>query len=369
MIASPQTQAMALQAVTAQTAAANLPSALQVNERGAEPPPHIKLIGMAVAIWQARALYGAAELQLADLLAVGPRSAEELGQATGTHAPSLYRLLRALASCQIVSEVAPRRFALTRLGEALKSGAPGAARATILTLGGDWQWQAWGKFRHSLETGEPALRAAFGKGLFDYLKANPQDGARFAEAMVGMHGAMGAAVTDAYDFSPFRSAVDVGGGTGSLLLAILNTFPALRGVLFDLPETAEQARQAIAGAPSSSRCEIAAGNFFEAVPHGHDAYVLSHVLHDWSDQEAALILRNCRRAIAPDGRLLIVETVLPPGDTPHHGKMLDLLMLTVTGGLERTAEEFEALLDDAGFKLTRVVPTLTYDSIVEAVPV
>jgi hypothetical protein len=152
-----------------------------------------------------------------------------------------------------------------------------------------------------------------------------------------------------------------------LLVAILNAFPSMRGILFELSETAEQARQAIEGIPSS-RCEIAVGNFFESVPYGHDAYVLSHVLHDWADDQALVILRNCRRAIAREGRLLIVETVLPSGDAPHHGKFLDLLMLTITGGRERTVEEFDALLGKAGFKLTRVVPTSTYDSVLDAAP-
>jgi hypothetical protein len=354
--------------VTAQTAVTDLPSARQMAGQTAGVPAHIQLIEMAVPIWRARAVYAAAELRLPDLLATGPRTAEDLARATGTHAPSLYRLLRALASCGILSESESRRFALTRLGEALESSAPGAAHATILTLGGQWQWQAWAKFRHSLETGEPALGAVFGQRLFDYLVQNPEEGSLFNEAMVGMHGAVGAAVTTAYDFSHFRSLVDLGGGTGALLSAVLKAFPALTGTLFELPETAAQAGRTIEETQLSSRCSVVTGNFFHSVPQGHEAYVLSHVLHDWNDNEAKIILRNCRRAIAPSGRLLIIETVLPSGDTPHHGKLLDLLMLTVTGGQERTAAEFDILLEVAGFKLTRVIPTATHDSIVEAIP-
>lgn len=331
-------------------------------------PPHIQVIQMGVAIWQARAVYAAAELGLADLLANGMRSAEELARVTGMHAPSLYRLLRALASCGIVSEPVAGRFATTLLGDALRDGAPGAARATILTIAGSWQWRAWDNFLHALRTGESGVKAAFGKGLFEFLAEEPVHSARFNEAMVGMHGAVAPAVVAAYDFSRFDSIVDVGGGKGALLAAILLAHPRLQGVLFDLPETENGARNYLAEAGLAIRCKFSAGDFFNAVPRGHDAYVLAHILHDWTDEQSVAILRNCREAIPRHGRLLIIEAVLPDGDTPHHGKLMDLLMLTVTGGAERSADQFGSLLRASGFRLARIHPTTTHQSVVEAVP-
>jgi ubiquinone/menaquinone biosynthesis C-methylase UbiE len=330
-------------------------------------PPHVQLIQMAVAIWTARAAYAAAKLRLPDFLADGPHTVADLAQAAGMDTAALYRLMRALASRGVFTEIEPQCFALTTLGAALKSGAPGGARAAILTLAGDWQWKAWDNFLFSLRSGKPALGAAFGMPLFDYLAAHPDDGALFNEAMIGMHGAVGAAVVEAYDFSRFRSVIDVGGGTGTLLRTILQANDNLRGTLFDLPDTIHEAHRVVSASGISARCECVAGNFFKDVPAGHDAYVMAHVLHDWTDEQALPILRNCRRAMGRDGRLLIVEAVLPVGDVPHHGKMMDLLMLTVTGGMERTADQFDSLLSAAGFQMTRIVATSTHQSIVEAI--
>jgi hypothetical protein len=237
-----------------------------------------------------------------------------------------------------------------------------------MTLAGDWQWKAWDHFLYSLQTGEPAMAKAYGMGVFEYLAAHPEDGARFNEAMVGLYGGVGAAVVAAYDFSRFRTAVDLGGGTGALLTEILRANESARGILFDLPGVIPQARRSIAAADLSARCQVVEGDFFTAVPAGHDAYLLSHVLHDWTDEKALAILRNCRNAIVKDGRLLIIEAVLPPGDTPHHSKLIDLVMLTVTGGVERSAEEFASLLAAGDFRLLQIHPTTTHQSIVEAVP-
>lgn len=349
--------------------ASDVPNAQAARIASASMPPHVQLIQMGVAIWQARAVYAAAELGLADLLANGARSTEEVAGATGMHAPSLYRLLRALASCGIVTETAPRRFETTLLGDALQEGAPGAARATILTIAGSWQWEAWGNFLHALRTGESGVQEAFGKSLFDFLADEPVHGARFNEAMVGMHGAVAPAVVAAYDFSQFGSIVDVGGGKGALLAAILSAHLELRGVLFDLPETEDDARDYLARAGLAARCDFKAGDFFDRVPAGHDAYVLAHVLHDWTDEQSLMILGKCREAIPAGGRLLIVEAVLPDGDTPHHGKLMDLLMLTVTGGVERNADQFTEMLKRTGFNLTRIYATTTHQSVIEAVPV
>jgi hypothetical protein len=357
-----------IQAAITSAGATGVPSAEPAIRAQEGRPPHVQLIEMAVAIWRARAIYAAAELGLADLLADGPRSAEELAQATGMHAPSLYRLLRALAGCGVLTEIEARKFATTGLGQALRTGAPGAARSTVLTLAGDWQWQAWHHFLDSLRTGRPGLANAFGADLFSYLRENPEHGARFNEAMVGMYGAVGQAVVAAYDFSHFSSVADLGGGTGRLLATILQSNGRLRGALFELPETASEARCFFEAAGLAARCDVIDGDFFQSVPSGHDAYLLAHVLHDWTDEQALSILRNCRYAMAQDGKLLIVETVLPEGNAPHHAKLMDLLMLTVTGGVERTANEFARLLAAADFKLTRVIATSTHQSIIEAVP-
>jgi hypothetical protein len=303
------------------------------------------------------------------LLAAGARTSDHLASVTGTHGASLYRLLRALASHGVLTEVGQHQFALTSLGEALRSGAPGGARATVLTIGGDWQWKAWDNFLYSLQTGKPALSKVYDANLFDYLSSHSEDGANFNEAMVGIYGAVAPAVVSAYDFSSFRNIVDLGGGTGTLLSTILRANNTAHGILFELPATASQAHRVVQASGLETRCTVVEGDFFKAVPEGQDAYIMSHVLHDWTDEQAVPILRNCRRSIPNHGRLLIVEAVLPPGDTPHHGKLMDLLMLTVTGGLERTEEEFGALLAVTGFKLTRVVATSMHQSIVEAVPV
>ncbi len=331
-------------------------------------PPHVQLIQMGVAIWQARAVYAAAELGIADLLAEGPRELEEIACRTGTHVQSLSRLMRALASCAIVEAIRPGLFATTTLGAALRDSAPGAARATILTIAGSWQWKAWDQFLHALRTGQSGVRAAFGRDLFEFLADEPVHSARFNDAMVGMHGAVASAVVAAYDFSRFRSIVDVGGGKGALLAEILKAHPQMNAVLLDLPETERHARDYIAAAGLVGRCTFHAGDFFRHLPSGHDAYVMAHVLHDWSDDDAVEILRKCREAVSVEGRLLIVEAVLPDGNTPHHGKLMDLLMLTVTGGVERSQSEFGQILVKSGFTLARVYSTTTHQSVIEAFP-
>jgi len=356
-------------AVLISQATTDVPNAQSARNAPAGMPPHVQLIQMGVALWQARAVYAAAELGLADLLAKGERSTEDLARETATHAPSLYRLLRALASCGLVTETARNRFASAPLGDALRDGAPGAARATILTIAGSWQWKAWDHFLHALRTGESGVQASFGKSLFDFLAGEPVHSARFNEAMVGMHGAVAPAVVAAFDFSRFKSVVDVGGGKGALLAAILKAHPALRGVLFDLPETGNAAGAYLAAAGLGGRCTFEAGDFFQAVPAGRDAYLLAHVLHDWNDDQAIAILRKCREAIPAGGRLLIIEAVLPDGDAPHHGKLMDLLMLTITGGAERGADQFANMLTRSGFRLAKVHLTTTHQSVIEAVPV
>ncbi len=333
------------------------------------PPPHAQIIQMASAYWVSKIVYAAARLRLADHLAAGPRSAAELAGATGTHAPSLHRLMRTLAGLGILTEDDAHRFALTPLGEALRTGAPGAALPTVLTFGSPWFVAAFEQMMHSLETGDTGFEKAMGMPVFDYMAQSPEVAGWFNETMVGFHGAEPAAVAAAYDFAGFATVIDVGGGTGNLLSAILNRHAGPRGVLYDRPYVIANAPALLKERGVESRVTLEAGDFFQGVPAGGDAYVLSHVIHDWNEEQCLTILRHCRGAMKPDGRLLLVEMVLPEGNTPHPGKMLDIVMLVVPGGQERTQAEYGALLEKAGFRLVRVVPTESAVSVVEAVVV
>jgi O-methyltransferase domain/Dimerisation domain len=340
---------------------------VQVNTEA--PPAHVQLVQMATAYWASRLLYVAAKLSLADHLADGPKTAEALAGPTGTHAPSLYRLMRTLASLGVLTEDDQHRFALTPLGEALKTGAPGSARATVLTLAGDWVWRGFEHVLYSVETGKSAIEKSLGKPLFDWLASHPEDASLFSETMIGFHGEEPAAVAAAYDFSGLPTIIDVGGASGNLLTTILQRYPEPRGILFDLPQVVRDAPALIQARGLADRITIEAGSFFETVPVGGDAYLLSHIIHDWTEDQCLTILGNCRKAMKPTGRVLIIEMVLPEGNDPHPGKMLDMMMLVGPGGQERTEPEYRALLAKARFNLTKVVPTRSAVSIVEAVPV
>jgi hypothetical protein len=322
---------------------------------------------MGTAYWVSRLVYLAAELGLADHLASGPLSADDLASRTQTHAPALYRVLRSLASVGLFTEDTTRRFALTPLGAALKTGAPGSARASILTLAGEPVSAAWQGLGYSVRTGKPAFDHAHGKPIFAWLAEHPKDAALFGETMVGFHGAEPAAVAAAYDFSGLRTIVDVGGGTGNLLTTLLARYPQPRGVLFDLPHVQEEAVALINSRGLKDRIQVQAGDFFTTVPAGGDAYVLSHVIHDWSEDQCRTILGHCRRAMKADSRLLLIEMVVPPGNAPHPGKILDIMMLVGPGGEERTGEDYRTLLASAGFRLERIIPTDSAVSIIEAV--
>jgi hypothetical protein len=321
-----------------------------------------------MGFWVSRIVYAAARLGLADQLAAGPKSAAELAGVTGTHAPSLHRLMRTLASLGILTERDAQRFALTPLGEALKTGAPGSARATLITLAGPLFWRAWEEILYSLETGKTGFEKAFGMPVFDYLAKHPEEASLFSETMVGVHGAEPSAIAAAYDFSGVATVVDVGGASGNLLATILSRHAGPRGVLFDLPHVVRDAPKLFQARGVADRVAIESGSFFDTVPAGGDLYVLSHVIHDWSEEQCLTILGHCRKAMKPGSRLLVVEMVLPPGDAPHPGKLLDMTMLIMPGGLERTEGEYRDLLGKAGFRLTRVVPTQSAVSVVEAVP-
>jgi SAM-dependent methyltransferase len=272
-----------------------------------------------------------------------------------------------MASLGLLTEGERLRFSLTKLGEALRSDAPGSARSTLLMTGSSWVGSGFANLLYSLETGRTGFEKAQGMPFFDYLAQHPEDASVFSEAMVGLHGGEPPAVAAAYNFSMFQTVVDVGGASGNMLAAILGRYPEPRGLLFDRPHVVVDAEKSLRANGVTGRVTVEAGDFFLSVPSGGDAYILSHILHDWNDDQCQKILGHCRKAMKPDGRLLIVEMVLPPGDAPHPGKILDMVMLALIGGQERTETEYASLLDKAGFRLSRVVATQSPVSVVEAV--
>jgi hypothetical protein len=331
-------------------------------------PPHVEMIRMGTAYWLSTLVYTAAKVGLADHLAEGPKSAADLAGATGMNPRALHRFMRTLASFGVLMQNGDDTFALTELGATLGKDAPGAARSTVLTMAGPWAWQSFGEFEYSLATGKPAMDKVFGMNIFDYLAQHPDEAARFSESMVGIHGGEPPTVADAYDFSKFDTIVDVGGATGNMLAHILAKYPQPKGILFDRPHVVTEAPALLESRGVADRVTIVHGSFFQSVPEGGDAYILSHIIHDWTEAQCHTILGNCRKAMKKGAKLLIVEFVLPEGNTPHFGKLTDMVMLTLPGGEERTANEYRTLLDDAGYTMTRVVATASDVSIVEAEP-
>lgn len=329
-------------------------------------PSHAQLVQMGTAHWMSHVLYVAARLSLADHLAKGLTRSDDLAAATKCHSPSLARFLRTLGHLGLVTEDGAGRFTLTALGEALKTGAPGSARAAILTLSSPWMTNGWTRLLESVQTGKPGLEQALGMPIFDWLAQHPDEASLFSETMVSFHGAEPAAVAAAYDFTGMNTIVDVGGATGNLLAAILGQYSGLRGILYDLPHVIRDAPALLQARGVADRVTIKSGSFFDGVPSGGDAYLFSHIIHDWSEAQCLTILGHCRSALAPASRVLIIEMVLPSGNAPHPGKMLDMMMLVGPGGQERTEPEYRTLLSKAGLRLTKVVPTDSAVSIVEA---
>jgi len=331
--------------------------------------PSVRLLDLVNGFKVSQAIHVAATLRLADLLRDGPRSCSDLAAATGTHPDSLYRLLRALAAIDVFREDAGRRFALTPLGEYLRSDATEPVAPWAVFIGQPEYWQAWRHLLDSVRTGEHAFRQAHGMNTWEYYARNPEAGAVFDSAMTSRSRRQANAVLNACDFKRFACVVDVGGGHGLLLSAILANHPSLSGVLFDQPHVVAGSEPVLRGAGVVDRCQVVGGDFFEAVPSGGDAHVLKFVLHDWEDAQATAILRNCRRAIAPNGKLLVIESEISPPNEGATDKFLDLTMLVHTGGRERTREEWAALFATAGFRLVDATPTEAQASIIEGVPV
>ena len=323
-------------------------------------PPETVLTQILLGRTASQALYVVAKLGIADLLADGPKPVDELATAAGADASALYRVLRALASLGIFAEQHNRVFTLTPAAEALRSDVPNSLRDVATFWGEDWHWQVWSKILYSVQTGKSAWAEVHGEQVFDYFAKNQEAGRIFDRAMTSFSGMAIKAVLDAYDFSGIQTLVDIAGGQGRLLNGVLEAYPSMRGVLFDLPHVIERAER-------RNRCENVTGDFFVSVPTAGDAYMMKHIIHDWDDEHAITILKNIKQAMNPGGRVLLVESVIADGNGQDFGKLLDIEMLVSPGGKERTAGEYEELFRHAGLRLTRIFPTKSPYSIIEAV--
>jgi hypothetical protein len=325
----------------------------------------LQFLQLASGNWVTQMIHVAAELGVADQLVAGERSVQELAAVVGAHPDSLFRLLRGLASLGIFEETAPQHFMLTPLAELLRSDHPGSQRQFARMLGGE-HYEAWADLLHSIRTGENAFPHRFGEPIFAWYGHNPERGAIFDAAMTDFSRVETEGFLAAYGFEGITHLIDVGGGRGELLKAVLRRHGQLRGTLYDQPAVVAP----VSVPPElEGRFNVEAGNFFDAVPAGGDAYLLKHILHDWSDEACLTILGRIRQALAPGGRVLILEQVIPPGNAPSPGKLLDLNMLVMTeGGRERTPSEYELLLARAGLRLVALHPTPSPISVVEAVP-
>jgi ubiquinone/menaquinone biosynthesis C-methylase UbiE len=330
-------------------------------------PPQFSMLQMIIGFWVSRAIYVAAKLGLADLVKDSPKTADELARLTGTHSPSLYRALRALASVGVFADDGQGRFAQTPLSETLRSEAPGSLRAMAIVELGQEHFPAWGNLMHSVKTGEIAFDNLFKQTAWEYYARNPEDASNFNESMKGLTEIVNVAVLEAYDFSGVDKLVDVAGGTGKLISAILAAHPRARGVLFDLPHVIAEAGPLLDAAGVRDRCETSTGDFFRSVPEGGDAYVMKWIIHDWDDEKSTAILKNIHRAMDKNGKLLLIEMVVSEGNQPDLSKFVDLDMMVMTGGRERTEAEFNSLLAASGFKLTRVIRTTSPVCVIEAV--
>ena len=333
-------------------------------------PPQVKMLQMMNAYRLTQSISVAAKLGIADLVADGAKSSEELAQATGTHAPSLYRLLRAVASFGIFVEDENGRFGLTPRAAILQSNVPGSIRSYAIVQGDEWHWRMWGEILYSVKTGQPAFYHLYGMEFQDYYDQNPDVAARFDAAMVGVLGMTDAAITANYDFSTVGKVVEVGtgGGDGNLLSAILKNNSLVQGIFFDLPSRIQPAQRVIEAAGLLDRCEVVAGDVLQSFPSGGEAYIIKNLVHDYDDQRAIKLLKNCHEAIAENGKVLVVEMIVPPGNEPSLAKMVDVEALIMSAGaIERTEEQYRNLLSAAGFKLTQVISTRSPMSIIEAV--
>lgn len=337
------------------------------------PPPHAALLQMLLGKWVSNAISAAAHFAIADHLESGPKSPKELASLTGTQERPLYRLLRANASFGVFTEQEDGRFAQTPLSEPLRTNADPCVRHMAMMLTDDWHIRAWEQLPWCVETGKPASYKLNGMPMFDWMAQHPEKTVNFNNAMTDLSSGDAAAVVESYDFSRFEHIVDVAGGHGALLAAILDQAPPSsrtpQGTLFDMPHVIEGAKKAGILDRFGDRCTLQAGSFFESVPAGADAYIMKFIIHDWYDPECIKILGNCRKGIRPGGRLLVVDQVVKARNEPGVAKLMDLEMLVLPGGMERTEQEFRELFAASGFRLERIIPTPALQYIIEGVPV
>jgi O-methyltransferase/methyltransferase family protein len=329
--------------------------------------PAEQVFQVATGYMASSALYVAAALNIADHLAGGATDVADLARVTGANEDALYRILRLLASLGIFAEESPRRFALTPSADLLRQNVPGTLRGMAVFLPDPFHFRVYADLMHSAMTGQPAADKALGMPIFDYLAKNPAYSQVFNDAMTTFSAPVVGAAIEAYDFSEIGTLVDVAGGHGEVLMTILKACPGVRGILADVAHVIEGAKPRIAAAGLSSRCEAVAIDFFTAVPAG-DAYVMKHIIHDWDDGRASIILKNIATAMgASRGKVILLEAVIRGAGEPDLGKLIDIEMLALPGGRERSADEFKALLEASGFEMTRIVPTKSPLSVIEAV--
>ncbi|WP_328395915.1 methyltransferase [Nocardia sp. NBC_00416] len=332
-------------------------------------PGHLALLEMVAAGWLTQAIHAAAALDVAGALADGPRDGTELARAVGADEDALHRLLRLLIGHGIFTRRPDGRYALTPLAQALRSDAPVSLRDAVLFFGSATHRDHWTHLVDSVRAGGPAAGSGHGKAFFDRMRTDRELGEMFDRAMASIDSLGQDPVLAAYDFTRYRTIVDIGGGRGALLAEILRRAPDCTGVLFDLPEVVADAGPRLRAAGVADRCVVIEGSFFETVPDGGDVYLLKHIVHDWPAEQARQILRTIRATMPPTARLLLIELVLPGHHRPHPGNYIDLEMLVNTGGRERTETEYRALLAESGFALLTCTPTLSPENILEAVPV
>lgn len=332
-------------------------------------PPQAILMQMLFGYAPARAIGIAAELHIADLLIDGAKTADELAIKTNSHVRSLYRLLKACASVGVFSEDADKRFSLSPMADFLRSDNPQSLRAFAEMLAHGEQFQTWSGLNYSVQTGLPAFDKVHGMPAFEFYSTHPKSGQVFNDAMTSMSLGSSVAVIQAFDFTGIKNLVDIGGGHGFLLASILEKYPTMNGILFDIQAVVDEAKTLLEQHDVAERCKTVGGNFFETAPNGGDAYIMKHIIHDWNDDECETILKHCRKGITEGGKLLVIEMVVPQGNEPSLSKLLDLQMLAVLPGCERTEEEYKALFAKAGFQLVQIVPTMSPYSIIEGVAV
>lgn len=334
-----------------------------------EIPPQIQMLQIISGFWVARCVYVAAKLGIADLIKDSPKTADELATATGAHSPSLFRVLRALAAVGVITQDSDNRFGGTPLSQTLCSDVPGSIRAFAMTELGEEHYPAWGELLYTVRTGGVAFDKAFGEPCWEFFRKNPENAQIFNDAMSGMTAQANEAIQAVYDFAGINTIVDVGGGHGGLITGILKKNPSMRGILFDAPQVIEGAKSPVEKSGVAERCQLVGGDFFKAFPEGGDAIVMKWIIHDWNDEQSVAIMKNCHRALPENGKLILIEAVVPATSEPHFSKFIDLNMLVMTGGRERTEGEFRELYEASGFRLTHVVPTESPFSVIEGVKV